>query len=75
MKNDSEDPRNKGDQSKINTSSNASNSDNNKSESESERRRRARNYNNGEDDIEGPDFNRESKASDGDTTVNAGIFK
>ncbi len=36
---------------------------------------RSKNYKYGADNPEGPDFDKESKDSDGDTGQNAGIFK
>ena len=75
MENNSEDPRNKQDLNKTNDPTTGSNQNETASGSDSELRHKARNYKNGEDDIEGPDFDKESKAADGDSTVNAGIFK
>lgn len=74
MENTSKDPRNK-DQKIVNRSSDTPNFEKTKTDSDSDQRHRARNYKNGEDDIEGPDFNKNSEGADGDTTVNAGIFK
>jgi len=37
--------------------------------------KKSRNYMEGDDDVNGPNFNEDSKGSDGDTTENAGIFK
>lgn len=75
MENNSEDPRNKQDQNRTNDPAAVSNQNETAPGSDSERRHKARNYKNGEEDIEGPDFDKESKAADGDSTVNAGIFK
>jgi len=36
---------------------------------------KSRNYMDGDDDINGPDFDKYSKEADGDTTVNAGFHK
>lgn len=37
--------------------------------------KKSKNYMHGEDDQNGPDMNLKSKNEDGDTTVNAGIYK
>jgi hypothetical protein len=36
---------------------------------------KVRNYMEGDDDVNGPDLDQGSKAEDGDTSVNAGVFK
>ena len=37
--------------------------------------KKSRNYKNGNDDANGPDWNRESTSVEGDTTANSGTFK
>jgi hypothetical protein len=36
---------------------------------------KAKNYNYGKADPQGPNYDKESETADGDTTVNAGVFK
>jgi hypothetical protein len=37
--------------------------------------KKSKNYMEGDDDVNGPNLGNDSKGADGDTTVNAGIFK
>jgi hypothetical protein len=37
--------------------------------------KKSKNYMEGDDDVNGPNFDKDSEGADGDTTVNAGIFK
>ena len=37
--------------------------------------KKAKNYMRGEDDVNGPDMDEDSKEADGDTTVNAGVHR
>jgi len=74
MKSINDDPRDKQGQNKGNDSLTSSDADSEQL-SDEERRHRARNYKSGEDDIEGPNYDEYSEGEDGDTSLNAGIFK
>jgi len=73
MKNIEIDPRTKQDQKRDNSSDDTD--DDKELGSDEEQRHSARNYKGGPDGIEGPNYDQYSEGEDGDTSVNAGIFK